>query len=423
MEDLENERAMIVEVLKSMNFEPVNAESLLPDGATSWDRISEELESCHVLLLLSGTRYGWIPTSGPLAQDNISVTHGEYRAARKLGLPVLPFFKDLGYKADKKSKDAKLRDAFRKEVEGWDNGQFRSIFKNVVDLSAAVGGAVVRMLSDHFQRDLIEKRRMLTVAPVTFPPVAEIAAPEHLRRAVVAGNATLWVGSGISLRAGLPSSAVLTTELVRSIQEKASEYAPPSVGSGIASVASDFEMLQGRDLLLHKLTQLLDLPGGITPTDSHLHAVELFPRIITTNYDRLLEAAAEAKGTGHTLVVGPKLPSPVPEKFIWKIHGAADYPNLLVMSEADLVRFEEAGIELQSALKTVLESGPLLVAGTSLRDPSVLRLFRALRPVLDGYWTVFPGDILGKLRARDLRLEPIEGTLESVLVALLRPGE
>jgi hypothetical protein len=425
MDDLENERATIVKRLDSMNFEPVNAEGLLPNGATSWERISEELDSCHVMVLLSGVRYGWVPSSGPLAKENISVTHGEYRAARTLGLPILPFFKNLGYKAVRNSKDAKRRDAFRKEVEDWDKGQFRGMFTNVVDLSEAVGVAVVRMLSDHFQRDLIQKRRMLTVGqPPSSPPpaIGEVEVPVHLMRSVAEGRAILWVGSGISLRAGLPSTGVLTAELVRSIQEKAGEYAPPAVGSGIASVASDFEILQGRDLLLQKLRELLDLPGGLTPTDSHFHAVELFPRIITTNYDHLLETAAESKQTGHTLVVGPQLPSPVPEKFIWKMHGAADHPDVLVMSESDLARFEAAGAELQPALRELLESGPLLVAGTSLRDPSVLRLFRALREVLDGYWTVIPGDILGQARARDLRLQPIEGPLESVLAGLARPN-
>jgi hypothetical protein len=424
MEDLENERAMIVKRLDSMNFEPVNAEGLLPNGATSWERISEELDSCHVLVLLSGVRYGWIPSSGPLSKEYISVTHGEYRAARTLGLPILPFFKHLGYKADRKSKDAKRRDTFRNEVEEWNKGHFRSMFKNVVDLSEMVGVAVVRMLSDHFQRELIQNRRTQAVVqpPPPTPVISEVEPPLHLVRSVAEGRAILWVGSGISLRAGLPSTAVLTAELVRSIQEKAGEYAPPPVGSGIASVASDFELLQSRDLLLQKLRELLDLPGGLTPTDAHFHAVELFPRIITTNYDQLLETAAEAKRTGHTLVVGPQLPSPVPQKFIWKIHGAADHPDVLVMSESDLARFEATGAELQPALRKLLESGPVLVAGTSLRDPSVVRLFRALRPVLDGYWTVIPGDILGQVRARDLSLQPLEGTLESVLAALARPN-
>src|SRR5437016_8352380 len=95
MEDLENERAIIVERLKAMNFEPVNAEAILPNGATSMGRISEEIESCHVMVLLSGGRYGWIPKSGPLSKEGVSVTEGEYRAAKAIGLPILPFFKNL----------------------------------------------------------------------------------------------------------------------------------------------------------------------------------------------------------------------------------------------------------------------------------------------------------------------------------------
>ena len=42
MEDLENERDMVVAQLEQSNFEPVNAETILPSGATSWERISDE---------------------------------------------------------------------------------------------------------------------------------------------------------------------------------------------------------------------------------------------------------------------------------------------------------------------------------------------------------------------------------------------
>jgi hypothetical protein len=431
MDDLENERATIKKRLESLNFDPVNAEGILPNGATSWERISEELETCHVMVLLSGNRYGWVPSSGPLTNENISVTHGEYRAARALGLPVLPFFKRLAYNADRTSEDAKGRDAFRKEIEDWDKGQFRSVFTNVVDLADSVGEAIVRMLSDDFQRSLIQKRRMQTVdqPPRPAPPPRE-TEPIRLHgwntviakfvRSVTQGRAILWAGSGISLGAGLPSAGLLSAELVRSIQEKAAGYEPPAVGSGIASVTSDFELMHSRELLLEKLRDLLDLPGGVAPADAHFQAVELFPRIITTNYDKLLEAAAETKKTGHVLIFGPEFPSPAPQKFIWKIHGAADHPDVLVMSESDLARFEAATDILQPTLRKLFESGPVLVAGTSLRDRSVLRLFRALRPVLDGYWTVMPGDVLGQARAKDLRLQPVEGTVESVLAALTR---
>lgn len=424
MEDLENERASIVEQLQSMNFEPVNAEGILPNGATSWDRISEEIETCHAMILLGGIRYGWVPTSGPLAQQNVSVTHGEYLAARAHGLAVLPFFKNLSYKADRTSEDAKRRDSFRSEIEEWEGGQFRSTFTNVVDLSEKVATAVVTMLSDHYQRDLIAKRRTQVESappPPPPPPPGNVEPPVHLARSVADGKAILWVGSGISLRAGMPSTDVLTSELVRAIREKAAGYAPPPVGSGIASVTSDFELLHSRELLLVKLRELLDLPGGVSPGEAHCHAVRHFPRIITTNYDHLLEAAAAKEATGHTLIVGPRLPSPPPEKYIWKIHGAVDFPQDLVMSEKDLARFGAPDTGLEAALTDLLKEAPLLVAGTSLRDPSVLRLFRALRPVLDGYWTIIPGDVLGKARAADLRLQPVEGTLESLLAALAQP--
>jgi hypothetical protein len=291
----------------------------------------------------------------------------------------------------------------------------------VIDLPEMVGAAVVRMLSDHFQRERIQVRRMQT-ANLASPAqvISDVELPVHLTKSVTAGRAVLWVGSGISLRAGLPSAVVLTEALVRSIQDKSGGYRPPSVGSGIASVASDFELLQSRDLLLKKLRELLDLPGGVTPTEAHFRAVQLFPRIITTNYDQLLETAAEGKETGHVVVVGPKLPTPAPEKFIWKIHGALDHPDVLVLSESDLAAFEAGCAELLTALAKLFESGPVLVAGTSLRDPSVLRLFRALRSVLDAYWTVIPGDVLGQARARDLRLQVVEGTLENVLATLER---
>jgi hypothetical protein len=126
MEDLENERDMVRDQLERANFEPVNAEGILPNGATSWDRISQEIETCHVFLLISGVRYGWVPTAGPLSSKKVSVTHGEYLAARELGLPVLPFFKILKYGSDSNSEDAKARDAFRREVGEWDKAQFRA---------------------------------------------------------------------------------------------------------------------------------------------------------------------------------------------------------------------------------------------------------------------------------------------------------
>jgi len=421
MEDLENERDMVAARLEESNFEPVNAEAILPDGASSWNRISDEIDTCHALMLLSGMRYGWIPTSGPLAAEKISVTHGEYRTARKLQLPVLPFFKVLKYASDgSTSEDSRLRDAFRKEVADWDEGQFRMEFTTARDLAGKAAAAVTRMLSDNFQRALIAQRRAdarpaILPAP---PPIGKQQLPAGLVAGVGAGRAVLWAGSGMSLRAGLPSAGALGTEMARSVQEVLPGYTPAPVGSGLASVASDFELTLGRPLLLAKLRELVDLPGGVKPTPTHAAAVALFRRIVTTNYDRLFETAATAAASGHILIAGPDLPATLPEKFVWKIHGAPDWPEALVVSEEDIARFENSSSKLMEELRGILSQGPLLAGGTTLRDPSVLRLFRALKGTFEGYWSVPPGDKLGVKRALDLGLEPIEAPLESIVEAL-----
>jgi len=216
MEDLENERAVVAKQLRLLNFEPVNAENMLPTGVSSWEQIYEELQTCHVFVLLIGARYGWIPTSGPLSQQNISVTHGEFQAAQSLGLPVLPFFKALRERNARQSREGKRRDAFRREVEDWGRGRFRGVFRNVIDLAEIVGAAVVQMLSDNFQRDQLRTRRMYATELTSPVPVPEeVILPLQLTKSVAEGRAVLCVGAGMSIGAGLPAVNELAAVLKR----------------------------------------------------------------------------------------------------------------------------------------------------------------------------------------------------------------
>src|SRR5262245_31323448 len=83
----------------------------------SWAKVLEELDTCHLFVLLLGQRYGWIPQRGPLAALGLSVTRGEYRRARECAIPVLPFVKRLRYSTGPLTEEARLRDEFRAEVE------------------------------------------------------------------------------------------------------------------------------------------------------------------------------------------------------------------------------------------------------------------------------------------------------------------
>src|ERR1043165_1420234 len=87
MKDLVNERDAVCRKLRDFNFDPVNAESWLPDGSKSWERIASELETSDLFVLLLGESYGWKPTTGPKADLGLSVTEIEYREARDQGIP------------------------------------------------------------------------------------------------------------------------------------------------------------------------------------------------------------------------------------------------------------------------------------------------------------------------------------------------
>lgn len=73
MKDLGDARRAVVERLRSLNLEPVNAEEMSPDGRSSWDVIRSEIDTSNLFILLSGESYGWIPTSGPGAGEGRSV--------------------------------------------------------------------------------------------------------------------------------------------------------------------------------------------------------------------------------------------------------------------------------------------------------------------------------------------------------------
>jgi DNA-binding PadR family transcriptional regulator len=165
MKDLANERLAVRQRLSDLDLEPVNAEGWGPNGSKSWTRIQGEIESSDLFVLILGERYGWIPDIGPGAGSGLSVTHLEFREARRLQIPVLPFLKHLSYDTDRLSEDAQRRDQFRREVTDWAEGQFVAEFELAPDLAAKVGRSLIELLVDEFQARQIKAR--LTFASMT----------------------------------------------------------------------------------------------------------------------------------------------------------------------------------------------------------------------------------------------------------------
>lgn len=393
MTDLSNERDAICRKLNDFNFEVVNAEALLPNGFCSWDKISKEIKSCDIFILIIGERYGWIPDTGVKSELGLSVTHLEYIEAKALGIPILPFLKELQYGVDSTKEDSKRRDEFRDEVKKWDNGHFISNFRLAYDLSENVGKAIIDLLSDEFQNNKIRERaQCVSDTTISLKNDSLIrntnefeAIPSELLMRIKRKEVVLFAGAGISLSAGLPSAAAFSEKIAQVIRESNPDYSINRVGSVFAGIASDAENIKGRKFLLEAVSSLIQPPQGIEPSRAHIEAVQLFSQIITTNYDTLFEEAAKMKGINLNLISDNKEGNDLPENMMVKLHGSYEKPDTLVLTEREVLMLDKKKGDLWKAIIKLLKNKMILVVGTSLRDPSVIRLFSEVDSI-SGYF-------------------------------------
>ena len=430
MKDLVNERRAVVMRLREFNQEPVNAENWLPDGSRSWTRIAQEIGSSDLFVLILGERYGWVPDSGPGAESGRSVTHLEFEEARRQDLPILVFAKNLPYDADRTSAEARQRDSFRQYVMSWDAGVVTRTFDDAFDLGPMVGQAVIDLLTDEYQRSRIAARASAarsaeavlvaqkgTAASSSTVPVL----PPRLIDAVANRNAVLFAGAGISLAAGLPSAAAFAQSLLKLVQKYAPAYEANPVGTALAGIATDVENLpDGRAGLLAVVQQLVHPPQGLEPTRAHADAVQLFDTIVTTNYDTLFEKAAAASGRLFTVTSNELAVEEPPRPGIVNLHGQCSASDLrsLVLTERDVLLLDRNRPLLWNMARQLLATRLVIVLGSSLRDPSVVRLFTEALPGISGYFVAPKFWPTTARRVRAWNLECIETDAAGLFQAL-----
>lgn len=418
MRDLANERAEVCQKLRDFNFEPVNAEGWSPSGTSSWRSIEESLESSDVVLLLLGETYGWIPPSGPMSEFGLSVTHLEFHEARRLNIPVLPFLKKLSDESPKGTDEANKRDAFRKEVSSWETGLSVASFHLARDLADQVAKALVRFLTDDFLKARVQARAS-TVDDVArrmqarlAMPGARLRLPSQLVSAVRHRQAVLVAGAGMSLAAGMPSANAARAHL--------SETFFPGVDVShltFAQVAAAVESAHSRTALINELDKLLSPPHGAVPTTGHQLSLALFDTVITTNWDGLFEHAAMALGDRRAVVQSAD-GSTLPSRALVKLHGSMSEPDTIVIEEPHLYRFPDSHPRLWAECREAIKRNTLVLVGTSLHDPSVLRLLYEAASGKQGYIVVPQVDQATRHRLRSWNLEIIEASSEQFFASL-----
>ncbi|WP_321336487.1 DUF4062 domain-containing protein [uncultured Cohaesibacter sp.] len=383
MEDLANEREAVVSQIDDIGLVPVNAEGMSPNGGKSWEVLVEEIASSHIFVLIQGSRYGWIPTSGYGKEFDKSVTHLEFDCARQNHLPVLPFQKRLAYGADSTSEDAKRRDDFRSEVGDWDGGYFRKDFNLASDLAISVRKALMDVFQDTFLKRQVKASQ---AASATISSTANLAAPfnsvasEPNERGII-----LFAGAGLSIAAGYPSASSLVEVLG---QHLGLHYTGPEILSrhSFVDIATYTEEKLGRDALTKVIQELLNTPIPVEPTKAHLIAVQSFRAIVTTNYDLMFERACEKLGIPFKVRLPTQVYQPESNVLeIYKVDGSIDQLSSLRLTHRDC-EASSSNSRIWESISEILKSRYLVVAGQSLRDPTGQRILSERDKAHCGYY-------------------------------------
>jgi hypothetical protein len=376
MEDLANERQAVAAQLIALNFEPVWAEELYPNGSSSWSLLAEEIRNSHMVILLLGDRYGWIPDSGYGYDQRKSVTHLEIDLARQCGLTVLPFFKRLKG-AGRDPEEARRRDEFRQEIGSWASGQFRTEFDLAGDLAEKIHLTLLHLLTDSWW-----KQRVRNLEAKRAPAEEVVVAPV----AGLQSGKCLFAGAGLSVSAGYPTAAVLAEVIARrlDLDESGAELLGRYTFADIASLAED---KLGRSGLIAIIRDLLDTPLSVAPTEAHVVAVQKFRSIITTNYDPLFERACDSLGMSFAIHTphGPDRSKASPDVSIYKLDGTIDQPLGMILTASDAY-MAASDHKFWSSVASVLDSIPVLVVGHSMRDSTTRRLIEARNRDLQGVY-------------------------------------
>ncbi|UCV18727.1 DUF4062 domain-containing protein [Ferribacterium limneticum] len=423
MKDLVNERIAIEQLLSSFNIEAVIAEDWLPGQGQIWDRIAKEIRSCDLFVLVVGERYGWIPDSGQKSETGYSVTHLEVIEAKALGLPMLAFFKTLSHETKLSRNDKKGIGALRDLVASWERGGIAGEFGNAFELARKVGESIINVLTDDFQQKRIRQRAelagnsLLPLAPAGSSALPQL--PPRLSHHVKTKKAVLFAGAGISLAAGLPSAAFFAQRLVQAMHAHYPDYQANPVSSAFSGVATDVEGLpEGRSGLLAAVASLVRPPQGVQPTTAHRNAVRVFDQIITTNYDGLFEEADLVSGQPRPIVSTEINDTRLPERVIVNLHGSVSQPESLVLNEREVLLLDRLRPNLWQAVRNLLTDKLVIVVGSSLRDPSIVRLFSEVGPEISGYFIVPEVFETTVIRLRAWNLECIRADAEGFLSAL-----
>lgn len=196
--------------------------------------------------------------------------------------------------------------------------------------------------------------------------------PDELLQAVSSNECILWVGSGLSAQAGLPTWTGLLAELLETGTSSGSfdpETAAPiaaRIRAGYHQAAADeIEARMGTDAVREYVMSRL---SDAKPSAAHETLGRIpFAGVITTPFDNLLNQVLQKEslipGQGGQLFQANRQG----EQFLFHLNGSIDDPSSLVFSWRDFRQSVARDRRLGQALNTLFERDTWFFVGSSAR--------------------------------------------------------
>lgn len=207
-----------------------------------------------------------------------------------------------------------------------------------------------------------------------------VSIPRFLINEIKNENCVLFLGSGASADAGLPSGTQLSEALSEDLDDSKRYSTLP-----LPEVAQAYVDQLDKNALLNKIMNIFKerkKPG----TTHHLIAqIPFFTVIITTNWDTLVEDALSIYAIVDDVQYSVYYNQNVRQ--VLKIHGCITRPETVVATEDDYIDFFQGkmGSLIWNEFKTLLATKTVLYLGYSLADPNFGFLLREMRSSLEDF--------------------------------------
>ena len=197
----------------------------------------------------------------------------------------------------------------------------------------------------------------------------------------------LWVGAGLSVPAGYPSTNALIESINKNAPHPILPFTPDDTTLELDHYQRSFSHWMQQLIEQNTKGYLIDELAGIflntpvQPEPTHLSLVTLpWGAIYTTNYDKLLEAALDQTSQlflvfKHQQNQGLEQAGKLP---LYKIHGCVDDIRSWTLDEQSYQAFGSAHKSLQSQIDNLFLKQTIVYAGCSMLDPRIIQSYQAI---------------------------------------------